>query len=72
MKIVAFIETRQTDPIRKMLEHSGLWHDPPSRAPPPGAPSPSGPSQPSRQVPTPNSGGARREQLDQPNLPWDA
>ena len=29
MKIIAFIEARQGDVIRKILEHCGLWHDPP-------------------------------------------
>ena len=85
MKIVAFIETPQADLIRKIIEHCGLWHDPPSRAP--GPPSPSGPSQTPRPVPDPapdpESGvtyeadpecleHARRENLQQPNLPWDA
>ena len=65
----------------RMLEHCGLWHDPPSRAPP----SPSSPSQTPRQVPDPDPESgvtyeadpeflehARREDLEQPNLPWDA
>ncbi len=81
MKVVAFIEARQGEVIRKILEHCGLWHDPPSRAPP----SPSGPSQTPRQVPAPDPESgvtyeadpeflehARRENLEQPNLPWDA
>ena len=41
MKIVAFVEARQDDVIRKILEHCGLWHAPPlppPRAPPPAAP----------------------------------
>ncbi len=38
MKIISFIEARQGDVIRKIMEHCGLWHDPPPRAPPkPGA-----------------------------------
>ncbi len=35
MKILAFIEARQDDIIRKILKHCGLWQDPPSRSPPP-------------------------------------
>ena len=38
MKIMALIEARQGDVIRKILEHCGLWHDPPPRAPPRVAP----------------------------------
>ncbi len=89
MKIVAFIEARQGEVIRKILEHCGLWHDPPPRAPP----SPSSPFQTPRHVPAPGPtpGGApgpesgviyeadpeflehaRRKDLEQPNLPWDA
>ena len=34
MKIIAFIEADQGDVIRKILEHCGLWEDPPSRSPP--------------------------------------
>ena len=34
MKIIAVIEARQGDVVRKILEHCDLWHDPPSRAPP--------------------------------------
>ena len=52
MKIIAFIEAYQGDVIRKILEHCGLWHDPPSRAPP----NASGPSQPVQHVPDPDSG----------------
>ena len=37
MKIIAFIEARQGDVIRKILEHCGLWREPPPR-PPPGPP----------------------------------
>ena len=38
MKIIAFIEAHQPDLIRKILEHCGLWHDPPPRAPPRSSP----------------------------------
>ena len=81
MKLVAFIEARQADLVRKIPEHCGLWHDPPSRAPP----SPCGPSQTPRQVPAPGPEAgvtyeadseflahARGEKIEQPNLPWDA
>ena len=58
MKIVAFIEARQGEVIRKILEHCGLWHDPPPRAPP----SPSSAFQTPRQVsvPGPTPGDAPR------------
>ena len=34
MKIIAFIEAHQQAVIRKILQHCGLWQDPPSRGPP--------------------------------------
>jgi len=36
MRVIAFIERRQRDVIRKILEHCGLWEQPraPARAPP--------------------------------------
>jgi len=34
MKVIAVIEAHQGDVIRKILQHCGLWHDPPPRAPP--------------------------------------
>ena len=37
MKIIAVIEAHQGDAIqkiRKILQHCGLWHDPPPRGPP--------------------------------------
>jgi hypothetical protein len=34
MKVNSFVESRQDEVIRKILEHCGLWHDPPPRAPP--------------------------------------
>ena len=34
MKIIAFIEARQGEVIRKILEHCCLWKDPPPRGPP--------------------------------------
>jgi len=43
MKIIAFIEAHQQSVIRKILQHCGLWQDPPSRSPPKPATSPPGP-----------------------------
>ncbi len=78
MKIIAFIEARQEDVIRKILQHCGLWHDPPARAPPKPAPA----SRHSAAAPQRDPGftvepdgdfieHARREHLDQPDLPWE-
>jgi hypothetical protein len=80
MKIIAFIEAHQPDLIRKILEHRGLWHDPPPRAPPRSSP----PSRPVRSSPEPDSAPGithevdpdflehvHREALDQPKLPWE-
>ena len=78
MKIIAFIEARQQDVIRKILEHCGLWKDPPSRGPP----KLSSPAHPGRRAVDPDSRltyevnpdyleSARREQMDQPELPWE-
>ena len=78
MKIIAFIEARQDDVIRKILQHCGLWHDPPSRAPPKQSPSP----QPAGATPAPGPGFTReadpdfldhahRDEIDQPELPWE-
>jgi len=38
MRIVSFIEARQEEVIRRILEHCGLWHGPPHRLPPPRPP----------------------------------
>ena len=35
MKNIAFVEARQDKMLRKILEHCGLWRDPPPRTPPP-------------------------------------
>ena len=78
MQIIAFIEARHGDVLRKILQHCGLWHDPPARAPP----KPTPPSQPPRSSPEPDPGftrevdpdfleHARQEELDQPELPWE-
>ena len=42
MKIIAFIEARQGDVIRRVLEHCGLWKDVPRPSPPRAPPEPSG------------------------------
>ena len=34
MKIISFIERRQTDVIEKILRHCGLWEEEAARAPP--------------------------------------
>ncbi len=78
MKIIAFIEARQDDVIRKILQHRGLWHEPPSRAPPKQTPS----AQPVRPIPALDPGFTReadpdfldhahRDEIDQPELPWE-
>ncbi len=64
--------------IGKILRHCGLWHDPPARA----SPKPTSPSRPVRSIPGRDPGftcevdpdfleHARREELDQPELPFD-
>jgi len=78
MRIVAFIEARQQEVIRKILEHCGLWEDPPARSPL----RVTRPSQPGEHLPDPDSRrtyevdpdfleSARRDQQDQPELPWE-
>jgi len=77
MKVIACIEAHQTDVIRKILQHCGLWHPPPPRAPPRGPP-----TMAARPVRTPSPGytyeidpdfleHTQREQSDQPDLPWE-
>jgi hypothetical protein len=34
MKIIAFIEKKQSDVIEKILRHCNLWKETPTRAPP--------------------------------------
>lgn len=78
MKIISFIEARQGDVVRKILQHCGLWHDPSARA----SPKPSSASQAAGSIPQTDPGftreidpdfleHARREQRDEPELPWD-
>jgi hypothetical protein len=38
MRIVSFIEARQEEVIRRILQHCGLWQGPPRRLPPPRPP----------------------------------
>ncbi len=75
MKFIRFIEARQDDVIRKILQHCGLWHDPSARALPKPSPTP-------RPVRSLDPGftceadpdfleHVRREESDQPELPWD-
>ncbi|MEX1088825.1 MAG: transposase [Phycisphaeraceae bacterium] len=78
MKFIAFFEDRQTEVIRKILQHCGLGQDPPARGPP-------GHTPPSQTVRTLDANRileadpdflehTRREasdQNDQPELPWE-
>ena len=75
---VAEVVHPQQDIIRKILEHCGLWQDPPSRSPPRATRS----SQPCDQPPDPDSRlthkvdpdfleYALREQLEQLELLWE-
>ena len=81
MKIIAFIEARQGDLIRKILEHCGLRHDPPPRAPPNLRRSPQ--TQPKADASTCDPDASltyevdpdfleyqRREKAEQPDLPF--
>jgi hypothetical protein len=77
MKIISFIEARQDDVIHKILDHCGLWHDPPSRGPPDNAASPHADGQ--GDLPGPRVTyevdpdfleHTRRERFEQPELPW--
>jgi hypothetical protein len=78
MKIIAFIEARQGEVIENILRHCGLWQDPLARSPPPSA----GRAQAAPPASTPDSRltyetdpdfleHARREQVEQPELPWN-
>ena len=67
MKIIAFIEAHQADLIRKILEHCGLWHDPPPRAlPRPVRSSPASDPGITHEVDPDFLEHLRREELDQP------
>ena len=78
MKIIAFIEGHQKDVIRKILEHCGLWQDPPAsspapkpaRAPPPSSPAP--PGEPTREPDAEYLEYARRAEAQGHQFLWDA
>jgi len=83
MRIIAFIEARQGQIVRQILEHCGLWQDPPPRAPPRPPPRPrrrSRPTRPSCPMPEADAGvsyevdpdyleHAHREALDEQDQP---
>ena len=84
MKIIAFIEARQDDVIRKILQHCGLWH-PPTRPPPRAPPQPVARSRPAPAEPQRGPRLFNLEEIDpdflehlhreaqaeQLDLPWD-
>ncbi len=75
MKIIAFVEGHQADPIRKIFEHCALWHDPPPSAPPPsraGRSSPTSDAAITHEVDPDFLEHLRREAIDQPELPWES
>ena len=81
MKIIAFIEARQGQVVRQILEHCGLWQDPPprphrrSRRAAPRCAIPEADAGVSYEVEPEYLEHPRREALeeqDQPELPWDA
>lgn len=78
-EIISFIEARQEEVIRKILQHCGLRHDPPARAPPQSAST----SQPVGAITELDPGFTgeadrdfldhlHREEFDQPDLPWES
>jgi hypothetical protein len=76
MKVIGFIEARQGDVIRKILQHCGLWQDPPARSPPsgpcplqPGAQTSDSDSRRTYEVDPDFLEHARREQIAPPNCP---
>ena len=73
MKFIRFIEARQDDVIRKILQHCGLWYDPPARALPKPSPTPQpvrslDPASPARLIPTSSNTSAARNPIS-PNRP---
>ncbi len=56
MKIISFIEAHQRSVIRKILQHCGLWQDPPLRGPPKRAHPPPGPKPAYQSVRSPKGG----------------
>jgi hypothetical protein len=80
MKIIAFIEAHQGDVIRRILEHCGLWHDPPPRSPPRtplvsratvSTPVPEADPGITHEVDPDFLEHIRREESEQLELPWD-
>jgi len=84
MKIITFIEAKQGDVIRKILEHCGLWKPPPARPPP--RPPPPGSGAAGQGAGSARGSGRFNEveadpdflehlrlekQAQQMNLPWD-
>jgi hypothetical protein len=72
MKIIAFIEAHQEGTIRKILEHCGLWEDPPPRAPPPRLPQQQADLSDSRRIAEVDPDFlefSRHEQMEQMDLP---
>jgi hypothetical protein len=77
MKIISFIEARQDDVVREILDHCGLWQEPPPRAPPAPAcrshlddQARGSPPEVSYEVDPEFLEHTRREQYVQPELPW--
>ena len=77
MKIISFIEARQGEVIRKMLEDCGLWKAPPPRVPPKAVPPPSRAMRRAQGLGVVEMDGdylehlRREQQAEQLELPWD-
>jgi len=80
MKVIAFIEARQGDVIRKILQHCGHWQDPAPRPPPQRAPKRPEPGFPlfhaalaeaAAEVDPEFLEHLRYEDLPEPQPPWD-
>ncbi len=71
MKIIAFIEARQGDLVRSILEHCGLWHDPPLTPPPRPPPLTLRSSRPVRSIPTPDPDSGVTYEVDPDFLEYD-
>jgi hypothetical protein len=80
MKIIAFIEARQSEVIEKIRKHCNLWNPPQPRPPP--RPSPRSPPTPAQRLAQRTRDGVeidpdflehlhREEQADQMQLPCD-
>ena len=87
MKIISFIEAHQKSVIRKILQHCGLWQDPPLRSPPKRAHPPPGHGSGRQACLFPEDGDPdsrvthevdpdfleflRREEIDEPEPAWE-